>query len=60
MHPAQRHGASRRRRVGRLCRRLAIDLGLVDHRPAQEARFLVGVILNDLQRQTNRFRATVA
>ena len=62
LQPAQRHGTQCTRnahgaRVGSQRDGLQLDLGLIDRYAAQEARFVVGVVLNHLQRQAHGFIA---
>ena len=52
VQPAQRHGLGGE--LGGIDSRLVIDLGLVDRRAAQEARLVVGVVLDDLESQAHR------
>ena len=52
VQPAQRHGLGGE--LGGIDIRLVIDLGLVDRRTAQEARLVVGMVLDDLESQAHR------
>ena len=58
--PAQRRGLGLQARCRRICQRFKLDLGFIDHRAPQEARALIGMVLDDFQCQAHRLALAIA